>query len=110
MSKTGPVNVGEYPRWLDTATETPACRGEDTNLFFPAEGEQWKVPRARAICNRCPLFDTCRDWAMAQTAQHLAGIWGGTTFDQRRKLKAGTGSGNQPVQFRKTKPSTEGEQ
>lgn len=95
------TNWGTWPAWLDEATETPACRGKDTDLFFPGQREGWKVPIARAICAVCPLKPTCKAWAIDQPPMQLYGVWGGTTTTERRKLHAGQG-GDQPAQFRKT--------
>jgi WhiB family transcriptional regulator, redox-sensing transcriptional regulator len=64
-----------------------ACRDADPELFFP-DGE---VPSARAqvkaaklICRGCPVSATCLSWALANGQE--AGIWGGLTEAERRRL------------------------
>lgn len=60
-----------------------ACRGEDPELFFPiaATGPALdQVSAAKAVCDRCVVRAMCLAYALA-TRQ--AGIWGGTTGDER---------------------------
>ena len=68
-----------------------ACRepGTDPELFFPV-GETGleahrQVTAAKAVCARCPVTERCRDWAVQTGESH--GIWGGTTPDERRRLR-----------------------
>lgn len=98
---TARTGWGDWPAWLDDATDTPACRGEDTNLFFPENGPgaMKNVAKARAICRRCPLQTTCEEWALTQSAHQLYGVWGGLTHAQRLARKE---RGEQPPQFRTT--------
>jgi WhiB family transcriptional regulator, redox-sensing transcriptional regulator len=74
---------GSYPDWRDEA----ACRDADPELFFP-EGEiksaRTQVRTAKLICRRCPVSSICLSWAMA--SGHEAGIWGGLTEDERRRI------------------------
>lgn len=99
---------GNWPAWLDTATEEPSCKGRDTNLFFPPRSTKGETTRriaeAKAICGTCPLIDQCRSWALAQSPEKLDGIWGGTTHSERRKRHERS-RGIQPPQFRRTKES-----
>ncbi len=67
--------------WQDFA----ACRDRDVRLFFPADGQSSSL--ARAICRRCPVRDACLAEALADPA--LFGIWGGTTDEQRQRLRQG---------------------
>ena len=68
-------------------TERAACHepGVDPELFFPvsesglAAGE---AAAAKAICARCPVAAECLAWALR--AGEPAGIWGGTTPEERR--------------------------
>jgi WhiB family redox-sensing transcriptional regulator len=39
---------------------------------------------AKLICRDCPVRAICLDWALANGQE--AGIWGGLTEDQRRRL------------------------
>ncbi|MHA6765368.1 WhiB family transcriptional regulator [Streptacidiphilus sp. PAMC 29251] len=70
--------------WRDRA----ACRTEDPELFFPVGNTgpaMLQVELAKAVCRRCPVLDTCRQWAM-ETSQE-SGIWGAMTEEDRRALK-----------------------
>ena len=64
-----------------------ACRTADPDLFFPvavggAEGPQ--VSLALRICGGCPVRQQCLDFAIRTREQ--AGIWGGTTPDDRLRV------------------------
>jgi WhiB family transcriptional regulator, redox-sensing transcriptional regulator len=64
-----------------------ACRDEDPELFFPvaAQGSALsQISAARAVCRRCAVVATCLAYAL-QTSQ--AGIWGGTTQEERRAMR-----------------------
>jgi WhiB family transcriptional regulator, redox-sensing transcriptional regulator len=67
--------------------EAGACLTADPDLFFPvavgeASGQQ--VSRALGICADCPVKQQCLEFAM-QTREP-AGIWGGTTPEERIKV------------------------
>ena len=78
--------MGSNQRSASTPTwqELGACRGVDTALFFPGQGES--VAEARAICASRVVRAECADYALA-TGQRF-GIWGGTTERERRRLRA----------------------
>lgn len=64
-----------------------ACRGEDPELFFPiaAAGPALaQAGRAKAVCRRCMVRLMCLAYAV-ENGQ--AGIWGGTTEDERRAMR-----------------------
>ena len=61
----------------------PACHGHDPDLWFPLDEEQ--SMRARAVCARCPVQTACLQHALEVPA--LVGVWGGTTTDQRRRMR-----------------------
>jgi WhiB family redox-sensing transcriptional regulator len=64
-----------------------ACRDQDPELFFPAQGSLAvfvQLARAKAICGRCPVARECLRYALA-TGQH--GVWGGTSEDERRAMR-----------------------
>jgi WhiB family redox-sensing transcriptional regulator len=73
----------ERPDWRGEA----ACRDADPELFFP-DGDirsgQAQVKTAKLICRGCPVSATCLNWALASGQE--AGIWGGLTEDERRRL------------------------
>lgn len=63
--------------WRDHA----ACRGLDTSLFFPGQGES--VIEAKQVCTSCPVRIQCADYAL-DSGQRF-GIWGATTERDRRR-------------------------
>jgi WhiB family redox-sensing transcriptional regulator len=74
---------GRRPDWRDYA----ACRDADPELFFPdgdIRSARARVQKAKLICRGCPVRATCLRWALASGQE--AGIWGGLTEDQRRRL------------------------
>lgn len=65
-----------------------ACRGEDPELFFPVgtTGPALdQVELAKAICRSCPVIAECLAAALAGGED--AGIWGGLTEDERRRVR-----------------------
>jgi WhiB family redox-sensing transcriptional regulator len=64
------------------------CRDEDPELFFPVGTTgpaERQVEEAKAVCRRCAVMSDCLTWAL-ETGQD-AGVWGGTSEDERRALK-----------------------
>ena len=64
------------------------CRDEDPELFFPigTTGPALvQVEQAKAVCRRCPVTQSCLDWALR--AGQDSGVWGGLSEDERRALK-----------------------
>jgi hypothetical protein len=85
------------------------CRGLDTNLFFFERGESSTTDTALEYCNGgtfhnrdkkgkllsvdtlapCPVRTECLEFALSfENDQDTAGIFGGVTPNQRRKLRA----------------------
>jgi WhiB family redox-sensing transcriptional regulator len=65
-----------------------ACRDSDPDIFFPIGSSGPAVEQietARRICAACPVGTECIEFAL-ETNQE-AGIWGGTTEDERRRLR-----------------------
>jgi WhiB family transcriptional regulator, redox-sensing transcriptional regulator len=72
-----------HPDWRADA----ACRDADPELFFPdgdVKSGRAHVKTAKLICRGCPVSATCLNWALASGQE--AGIWGGLTEDERRRL------------------------
>ena len=72
--------------WRDRA----ACRDTNPELFFPIGTTGLAIDQidaARAVCAQCPVRVECLDFALATNQE--AGVWGGTTEDERRKLRKG---------------------
>ena len=62
-----------------------ACRDADPELFFPGgDTKPAQVKTAKLICRGCRVSATCLSWALASGQE--AGIWGGLTEDERRRL------------------------
>lgn len=63
------------------------CSREDPDLFFPesAGAARWNNYKAKAVCGKCPVAETCLEEALAKGEW---GIWGGTTKDERDDLLA----------------------
>ena len=63
-----------------------ACAGQHHALFFPKDdADERAIKRARQICAACAVANDCLAFAL-ETNQR-AGIWGGTTEEERRSLR-----------------------
>lgn len=76
-----------------------ACEGEDLSLFYPAStGSPGRPPkgqkrvtrsgskvtgRAATLCASCPARLECLEYALNHGEY---GVWGGTTYEQRRAM------------------------
>lgn len=70
--------------WRDRA----ACKDTDPDLFFPVGStgpaiEQ--IASAKSVCSTCDSRVSCLEFALATNQE--SGIWGGTTEEERRKLR-----------------------
>jgi WhiB family redox-sensing transcriptional regulator len=66
-----------------------ACRSLPPELFFPAgrTGPAVDVAgAAKAVCSACPVTEDCLHYALDTNQEY--GVWGGTTEDERRPLRA----------------------
>ncbi len=75
---------------VDAWRNRSACRDRDPELFFPVGSTGAAVDQidaARLVCQTCPVRSECLDFALATNQE--AGIWGGTTEDERRKVRRG---------------------
>jgi WhiB family redox-sensing transcriptional regulator len=52
-------------------------------MWFPVDERLFHA--ARAVCARCPVLEMCLQHALDVPA--LEGVWGGTTTDQRRRMR-----------------------
>jgi WhiB family transcriptional regulator, redox-sensing transcriptional regulator len=65
-----------------------ACRDTDPDLFFPVgtTGQALvQIANARHVCSICPVAEHCLEYAL--TTNQDSGIWGGTSEEERRKLR-----------------------
>src|ERR1700746_3197459 len=70
--------------WLAHA----AGRRSAPELFFPVSdirAARAQVEAAKKVCRHCPVKGICLSWAMDNGQE--AGIWGGTTEEERRQLR-----------------------
>lgn len=63
--------------------KNPACRGEDTELFYLRSSKVEKI--AKEICARCVSKESCLAWALENDERD--GIWGGLNENERLALK-----------------------
>jgi len=69
--------------------EGAACRDTDPDLFFPGGTTGVAIEQidvAKAMCRSCPVREQCLEFSMATNQK--AGIWGGSTEDERRKMRS----------------------
>lgn len=70
--------------WRDHAL----CLDEDPELFFPngvAGPAAEQAQEAKAVCGRCPVQNTCLQWAVDTRQEY--GVWGGLTEGELRSLR-----------------------
>ena len=79
-------------RSLDLAIEdwraNSACRDTDPDLFFPVgtTGPALdQIASAKAVCDTCDAKAPCLEFAL--TTNQDSGVWGGTSEEERRKLR-----------------------
>ncbi len=65
-----------------------ACQDTDPDLFFPVGTtgpaiEQ--IANAKAVCDICPAKEPCLEFALSTNQD--SGVWGGTSEEERRKLR-----------------------
>lgn len=68
-----------------------ACRGMDPDLFLLDKSESGDVPKAKAVCRRCPVREDCLEEALTpvyvgENVVKTVGVWGGFSEKQRREL------------------------
>lgn len=64
------------------------CRDSNPDLFFPigTTGQALEqIEAAKAICGECPVRQECLEFALATNQE--SGVWGGTTDEDRRRLR-----------------------
>lgn len=66
------------------------CRGVHTSLFFIGTGNATEARQAKSVCAGCPVLDECMEYAVADP--ELSGVWGGTSFLDRREIRKARGS------------------
>ncbi len=69
------------PSWHAEA----ACKGQGPAPWFPGRGESTQP--AKKICDGCPVSAECLTAALAIGVAQDAGVWSGTSVQQRRRLR-----------------------
>lgn len=83
MTAVGDVGwLANVPRFDGAAL----CAEVDGDLFFPEPGQNVKVEAAKAICRGCEALAECLIYALDH--DEVAGVWGGTSGKERRRLRA----------------------
>ena len=64
------------------------CRDTDPELFFPVGttgAALVQIENAKSVCRRCSVQAECLEFALSTNQD--SGIWGGTSEEERRKLR-----------------------
>ena len=69
--------------WQDLAR----CTEVDSEIFFPGKGGSTR--EAEKVCAGCEVREPCLEYALAHYEDH--GIWGGTSRNERRRIRAQRG-------------------
>jgi WhiB family transcriptional regulator, redox-sensing transcriptional regulator len=65
-----------------------ACRNTEPELFFPVGTTGVatdQIESAKRLCTQCPSQKDCLEFALATNQE--SGVWGGTSEDERRRLR-----------------------
>ncbi|MGH9242833.1 MAG: WhiB family transcriptional regulator [Acidimicrobiales bacterium] len=76
--------VVERQDWRDYAS----CRDTSPDLFFPVgtTGPALdQIEEAKEVCRQCPVQTPCLEYALVTNQD--SGIWGGTSEEERKKLR-----------------------
>lgn len=79
----GPTSTATALDWRQEG----ACREEDPELFYPVGSTGAalvQADEAKAVCRRCPVWGSCRSYALDTREPH--GVWGGLTEAERRRI------------------------
>ena len=79
------IQAAELPAtWRDHA----GCLGSDPDMFFPIGSTGavlGEIQAAKAVCESCPVIEECLRYALVTNQE--SGVWGGTTEEERRRLR-----------------------
>ena len=65
-----------------------SCRAVDPDLFFPIGTTGLaldQIEQAKAVCRSCESQAPCLEFALSTNQE--SGVWGGTSEEERRKLR-----------------------
>lgn len=77
-------DFGPAETWM-TNPARPCAQG-NPDRFFPGDGTA-NPKAARALCHGCPVANKCGTYAIERP--ELAGVWGGLTEAERKRLREG---------------------
>lgn len=80
---TGFVGITPPPWHVDAECRTNPEPGAD---FFPTRADGIGASLAKVTCARCPIKQTCLEYALERRE---IGIWGGTSGKMRRQMRSG---------------------
>lgn len=67
-------------------SDTPACVGIDTEVFFTEErGNYPHFNYVKKVCNNCVIRVECFDYAIENLVH---GLWAGTKFEERNRYRS----------------------
>lgn len=75
-----PDTAARRTDWLELA----ACKDAE-DAMFPGSLED-DIAHAKSFCRRCPVVDSCLQWALATGEEH--GVYGGLTEAERHELRS----------------------
>jgi WhiB family transcriptional regulator, redox-sensing transcriptional regulator len=84
MTSPAMLALSQDDLWRDRA----ACRDMDPDLFFPigsTGSALYQIDAAKTICRACAVREVCLEYALATNQE--AGVWGGTSEEERRRLR-----------------------
>jgi hypothetical protein len=83
------VQIGRIAFTADTKDpyffENPLCKYTDPEIFFPETSNLNSARSAIKICQQCDHEIDCAAYAIVRPS--IIGIWGATTYTQRRKIR-----------------------
>ena len=73
---------------MDDWRTVAACRSTEPDMFFPigSTGSALdQIAAAKRVCAACEALNPCLEFALATNQE--SGVWGGTSEEERRKLR-----------------------
>jgi WhiB family redox-sensing transcriptional regulator len=97
---TSHIELPSLTNWGDDAWRKDSyCKGMGPDLFFPQMSETLNMPlmisKARLVCAGCKVRKECVSFALENHIKY--GVFGGTTPQERRKMKVETATGLMPA-------------
>jgi len=84
VTVVGTIQLPEAALPMGPWVKHAACKGVDTNLFYPERGEPTR--HALEVCKPCTVKAECLQYAIDNSERW--GVWGGMTERQRRRIRS----------------------